>query len=260
MSAAVARPASAVQCRGVWVDPQTRDMVEELAWLARPLVVRAIQGCWSTGVAASAGTHSRACVIDIDAEPWTDAQALHVSALWRSLGGFGWFRKAIPGVWQRHCHLAHPDGDMAPALADQWTDYKAGRNGLANKGPDPETRAYVGMTWAKYMEANVTNEQLQQILAAIKAVPAATWNVSLTLDSDGSGPIKPTVAPAQTWLKMGDYFANKAFYNTDTLEPSLAKLATAVDGVATTAEVAELKAALDALTAKVDALPKAPAA
>lgn len=148
-------PASAVYWRGHWFDPQTAAMLQELAAESgSDMFVQPLQGCWSLGK-NSAETHARACVVDVDAEDWTDAQATWAETKWRQMGGFGWFRPRVSpaGIaygWQRHLHLAHPDGDMAPELRNQLDDYRANRNGLANNGPDSGTRAYVNATWATY--------------------------------------------------------------------------------------------------------------
>lgn len=178
-------PSSAVYWRGFWFDVQTRDMLVELARISGSIYVRPLQGCWSTETANSAGTHARACVVDLDCEHLSDADAERLEYLWRSMGGFGWFRPRTSPTgyvygWQRHAHLAHPDGDMSSGLRDQWDDYLADRNGLANNGPDMGTRAFVGMTWARYREEHdVTPEQLATILARIDGLPKKVWTFPL---------------------------------------------------------------------------------
>ena len=185
MGGAAARPSDAVLWRGHWFDPQTAAMLQELADTSGSIYVRPIQGCWSD-VAASGDTHTRACVVDVDCEQLTDAEAVWLETKWRSMGGGGWFRpRTSPSGyvygWQRHAHLFHPDGDMADTLADQWQDYLSNRNGLANNGQDTGTRAYVGMTWARYRKEHntVTPEQLATILARIDAVPQRVWRFPL---------------------------------------------------------------------------------
>lgn len=247
-------PSSAVYWRGFWFDVQTRDMLVELARISGSIYVRPLQGCWSTETANSAGTHARACVVDLDCEHLSDADAERLEYLWRSMGGFGWFRPRTSPTgyvygWQRHAHLAHPDGDMSSGLRDQWDDYLADRNGLANNGPDTGTRAYVGMTWARYREEHdVTPEQMAQLLAAIAAVPGKTWAQELTgHDEDGKGPAPAPRAPATSWLVMARRDAGRAYWNTDTLEATQASLVSQLRALDTKAAstLAKLDAAVD---------------
>jgi hypothetical protein len=251
-------PSSAVYWRGHWFDVQTRDMLVELARISGPIYVHPIQGCWSEAVQRSAETHNKACVVDLDCEHLDDDDAEQLVTLWRSMGGFGWFRPRVSASgyvygWQRHAHLGHPDGDMADELRDQLADYLAGRNGLANNAPDPHTRAYVGMTWARYRKAHdtMTPEQLAQLLAAINAVPGKTWAHPLTgHDEDGKGPKAAPVAPATSWLVMARRDAGRAYWNTDSLEATQANLAAQLRVLDTKA--ATLATKLDAAVAQGD--------
>jgi hypothetical protein len=231
----ITRPSSAVYWRGHWFDPQTAAMLQELADTSGAIYVRPIQGCWSTSTAKSSGTHARACVVDVDCEGLTDAEAVWLETKWRSMGGGGWFRpRTSPSGyvygWQRHAHLFHPNGDLADDLRDQWGDYLAGRNGLANNGPDTGTRAYVGMTWARYQEGQeddmaLSDEQYKDLLAAIKMIPAQVWHTQLTgHDEDGPGPLVAPRAPATSWLVMARRDAGRTYWNTDTLEGAQAQL------------------------------------
>jgi hypothetical protein len=255
-------PSSAVYWRGHWFDVQTRDMLQELAATSGAIYVDPIQGCWSRVVVNSAETHARACVVDLNAEHLDDDEAQQLVTLWRSMGGFGWFRpRTSPSGyvygWQRHAHLGHPDGDMAEQLRDQWDDYLADRNGLANNGPDTGTRAYVGMTWARYRKEHdtMTPEQLAQVLAAIGAVPGKVWAQELTgHDEDGKGPAPAPKAPALSWLVMARRDAGRAYWNTDSLEATQANLAAQLRAV--DAKASSLAAKLDTAVAQGDLAPE----
>lgn len=244
---------NAVQWRGYWFDPTTAAMLTELARISGDLYIRPIQGSWSAGE-NSAGTHGVEGAADINAESWTDSEALRVSALWRSLGGFGWFRPrnrpdGTPYGWQRHLHLGNPASHMAPELAQQWLDYKAGRNGLANKGPDPETRAYVGMTWARYLQERdeMTPEEMANLAQmTAKATADAVWAKVLTgHDEDAGGPLAAPKAKAESWLVMARRDAGRTYWNTDTLEAGQAQLRQAAGNL--DAKAAKLEAAIEAL-------------
>jgi hypothetical protein len=197
-------------------------------------------------------------VVDVDCEGLTDAEAVWLETKWRSMGGGGWFRpRTSPSGyvygWQRHAHLFHPNGDMAAELRDQWGDYLAGRNGLANNGPDTGTRAYVGMTWARYQEGQeddmaLSDEQYKDLLAAIKMIPAQVWHTQLTgHDEDGPGPLVAPKAPATSWLVMARRDAGRAYWNTDTLEGVQATLVAQLRAIDTKA--ANTLARLDQLAA-----------
>jgi hypothetical protein len=197
-------------------------------------------------------------VVDLDGEHLSDAELDELVTLWRSMGGFGWARPRVSPSgyvygWQRHAHLGHPDGDMADELRNQWGDYLANRNGLANDGPDTGTRAYVGMTWARYLEGQeddmaLTDEQYKDLLGAIKMIPAQVWSAQLTgHDEDGKGPKPAPRAPATSWLVMARRDAGRAYWNTDTLEGVQATLVAQLRAIDTKA--ANTLARLDQLAA-----------
>src|SRR5690606_22668317 len=88
------------------------------------------QGSFSTGVAASAGTHDGGGVVDIA----SGSNAL-VGAL-RAVGFAAWLRTPAEG-FSTHIHaVALGDPTVSAGAAAQIQAYLAGRNGLANNGPD----------------------------------------------------------------------------------------------------------------------------
>lgn len=96
-----------------------------------------IQGSYNNSVGASAGTHDGGGVLDLVA--WDADRKLRVI---KDLGGFGWYRPAIRGLWGAHLHvgiIGHPK--LAPAAARQVTSYLNGRNGLKGDDPDRSYRA-----------------------------------------------------------------------------------------------------------------------
>lgn len=94
-----------------------------------------VQGCYNVGgVGASAGTHDLGGVIDLSPFDWQRK----VRVL-RGLGFAAWHRPTLPGVWGEHIHavmIGHQD--LAPAAARQVVSFKAGRDGLAGNGIDPD--------------------------------------------------------------------------------------------------------------------------
>lgn len=103
------------------------------------------QGSYNAGaVSESAGTHDRGGVVDL--KPW-DWQS-KVRAL-RLCGFVAWYRRADEGDWPDHIHAVLEANDRLAASAErQVMSYHAGRNGLANNGPDPHV-GYVfrGFRW-----------------------------------------------------------------------------------------------------------------
>lgn len=133
------------------------------------------QGSYNPGgVGASAGTHDLGGVIDLR---WTGNPA-DVVAL-RRAGFAAWHRRpeqAGRKPWPHHIHavvIDHPY--LAPLAAQQVRDYRAGRNGLANSGPDdaPRPANITAFPWEDYMATS--NELLKAIkenTAEVKAMRA----------------------------------------------------------------------------------------
>lgn len=97
------------------------------------------QGSYQSGVAASAGTHDRGGAVDLR---WCGHDSC-VRAL-REAGAWAWHRTPAQGPWGHHIHFVvkgHPN--LAPSAARQVVSGEAGRNGLANNGPDDGPRVKV---------------------------------------------------------------------------------------------------------------------
>src|SRR5690606_39104625 len=91
------------------------------------------QGSYNAGgVSASAGTHDGGGVIDLRA--W-DYPA-KVRAL-RLAGFAAWYRDSSEGPWPSHIHAVLVGHRKLAGSAQRQVDaFRAGRNGLANGGPD----------------------------------------------------------------------------------------------------------------------------
>jgi hypothetical protein len=100
--------------------------------LGYPLSI--VQGSYNSGrVKASGGTHDGGGVVDL--KPW-DWQS-KVRAL-RAAGFAAFFRRSTEGPWPDHIHaVLVTNALLSNAAEDQADDAAAGRNGLANNGPDP---------------------------------------------------------------------------------------------------------------------------
>lgn len=101
--------------------------------LGYPLTI--VQGSYNAGrVTASAGTHDGGGVVDL--APWDWRRKVRVL---RDVGFAAWHRPAIPGLWGEHIHaVLMSNKKLATSAAVQVSDYKQGRNGLANNAPDDD--------------------------------------------------------------------------------------------------------------------------
>lgn len=180
--------------RGVTLSTRTRDMIlaaeKILGW---QLVLT--QGSYNKGgVTASAGTHDGGGAVDVRARDLTDAQKTAVVVALRQVGFASWHRLPSEGNWVEHIHsIAIGDAELSAGAKAQVADYKAGRNGLANKRADNATRAYVNVTWEIYKA-----QQEKPVLHA--------WSINYATQSKGmSG---QTLAEAKRFV--GFAFALKA--------------------------------------------------
>ena len=143
------------------------------------------QGSYNAGkVSASAGTHDGGGVVDL--APW-DWQ--HKVPALRKRGFAAWRRLPIAGLWPEHIHAVQAGNDrLAPAAARQVDAYKAGRNGLANNGPDDGPR--IRLVPFKYEEDDMpySKQELSDLMeaAAEKAVKKYVGEVVTDTHADGT--------------------------------------------------------------------------
>lgn len=108
------------------------------------------QGSYNTGVGASAGTHDGGGVVDIRTSTMSATGVNSCLKALRQAGFAAWYRTSAEG-FSPHIHaVAIGDREMSPAAKSQVVQYFAGKNGLANQGPDTAP-ASVGRpypTWA----------------------------------------------------------------------------------------------------------------
>lgn len=96
--------------------------------------LRLIQGSYSHGVSASAGTHDGGGVVDVD--PTQASSHNEIIKALREVGFAAWYRTPAEG-FSYHIHAcAIGDGQMAPAARSQVVDYFHGLNGLATRRSD----------------------------------------------------------------------------------------------------------------------------
>lgn len=108
------------------------------------------QGSYSTGVSASAGTHDGGGAGDISVAGMSRAQIDSTVKAMRMAGFAAWYRTPAEG-FAVHIHFeAIGDKEISPSGGAQVTDLFAGKNGLANKGPDtaPASIGRPFPTWA----------------------------------------------------------------------------------------------------------------
>ncbi|MEU6674754.1 hypothetical protein [Streptomyces sp. NPDC046925] len=118
-----------VTYRGVVVNKRTAAMLRNAEKLAKTTFT-AFQGSYSNSVGASAGTHSGGGAIDLG--PAKDA----IVGAMRSSGFAAWRRTPAEG-FSPHIHgIAVGDPTASAAAKAQVKAFHAGKNGLANNGPD----------------------------------------------------------------------------------------------------------------------------
>lgn len=122
--------------RGAQMDEKTKAAIQRLeAALGYPLTIT--QGCYSTAVGASAGTHAGGGVVDL--APWDHARKVKIG---RDQAWAIWYRPELwrdgRRIWPAHCHavlIGHEA--LSDEAADQVEEYLAGGDGLAGVAGDP---------------------------------------------------------------------------------------------------------------------------
>lgn len=102
----------------------------------RPTIV---QGAFmeGSGAAASAGYHDKAGCLDLRVWDLTEREQVRLIRTLRRRGAAAWLRDEKHGGMDPHIHLVlGTDQRLASGASWQWSEYQAGRNGLANQGGD----------------------------------------------------------------------------------------------------------------------------
>lgn len=225
----------AITWRGVVVCECMPELLDSLAaGTPRTPILTPTQGSYTGAVAASAQTHAGGGAIDISISGWTTAQIWDALTQARRRGLVLWHRTPAQG-FTPHMHgvvdgCPHLSGLRNPVLgtaAWQVREYHAGRNGLAGRGADDGPRAYVGTTWADFVDDNMEDNM--------------DWNDGLPSVKDAHGRV---VGPASA----ADYLTSARAFAGDAATSSAEALAASRD----------LAAKVDALAVKVDALAARP--
>ena len=114
---------------GVTVNRRTAAMLDNAKKLAK-VTFSMFQGSYSNSVAASGGTHSGGGAVDLGPAKDSIVGAMRAS-------GFAAWRRTPAEGFSPHIHgIAVGDPTVSAAAAAQVKAFHAGRNGLANNGPD----------------------------------------------------------------------------------------------------------------------------
>ena len=115
--------------KGCTVNVRTRDMLNKAQGLLGS-GMSCYQGSFSSSVGASAGTHSGGGAADVGPPTMDTVGAMRAS------GFAAWLRTRKEG-FSPHVHgIAVGDPTVSPQARDQVSQFFAGKNGLADKGPD----------------------------------------------------------------------------------------------------------------------------
>lgn len=130
-----------VTFRGHLFDERTVDMIR-WAEAKAGFQFSIAQGSYSTGVAASAGTHSGGGAVDFSVRLITLASKRNkmLNAL-KDAGFAAWYRTKAQGFSSNHIHaIAIGCSDLAPLAKSQVLDYDADKDGLRGHNADPTYR------------------------------------------------------------------------------------------------------------------------
>lgn len=252
-----------VTFEGHRLDARTRDMLIAARVVCdAPLEIT--QGCYNAGgVAASAGTHDGGGALDIRAKTLSDAQIAEAVLKLRHVGFAAWHRTPAQGKWVEHIHcIAVGCPDLSSGAAHQVTAYKAGRNGLANNRADDGPRTYVSWTWEKYKQTHpdlLTEDELSAAdVTEIKNFVEAREQAYASWLARHMDQVVNTFQEKVDDIvqsELEEYGSRLLAAPTGTGTKFMAEVRATL--AAQTAANTKLSAALDALTKKVDALPKA---
>jgi len=156
-----------------------------------------VKGSYSPGGDASAHTHDDGGAVDLSIAGWTAAQVWQLLKEARARGLVLWHRTAAQS-FTPHAHgivagCPHLSGLADPVVgtaAWQIKEYRAGRNGLASRGPDDGPRDHVDATWWTYQQEE------QQNMPTAAEIAAAVWDHQIST-TDGR-------LPAAAWQHLGD--------------------------------------------------------
>lgn len=140
---------------GIVTDKRTAAMLAEAERLfGRPLYYA--QGSYRHGMTAASGsTHDGGGAVDVRTVPLgADRKAkMRLVKILRRVGFAAWFREATPGVWGEHIHaIAIGCPDLSSGARWQVEEYRAGRDGLNGRRPDPQADVFSrrNRTWERY--------------------------------------------------------------------------------------------------------------
>jgi hypothetical protein len=198
------------------VDRRTSEMLAEAERLAQaqdPSIddFHLTQGCWHTGVAASAGTHSGPGAFDMYTASYTPEQKEIIGMALREVGFASWRRRAIPGKWKEHWHgIAMDTEGLPPVAARQVKSYLNGRDGLVGNREDPDPRPKDINTWEEYkQEKAAAGGQTEPADLEIQPAPMADpyaidSGLPLDRDTDSDGLTDAFEKLARTDIRSGD--------------------------------------------------------
>jgi hypothetical protein len=182
--------------------------------LAHPLVkpfahkITITQGAWMTlaggGANDSAGYHDGGGCFDIRVWNLTDAEVRTLIRVLRMFGIAAWLRNLEHGGFKdAHIHIVlGTDHDLADGAAWQWSEYRAGRNGLASAGPDYHWRPTPLVTTPPEddMYTAEDTQRTHDRVLNLQRVEKLRFQIEQTTDAKQVADLKAQLAKAQATL------------------------------------------------------------
>ena len=163
-------------------------MIAEAEKLGGPL--RITQGCYSSGVKASAGTHSGGGAFDFSVRGLSLSQINRRVKALRRVGFAAWHRVTSEGGWAPHIHaIAIGCPDLAPLAEMQVKAYRDGYSGLGRNGRGSRDR-HRGMgveptTWERYQKGKPRPVDLSAVQRQVRKTGRYGGRVEKALRAEG---------------------------------------------------------------------------
>jgi len=156
--------------RGVTLDDRSVLMIQ---WAERKanFIFKIAQGSYSTGVAASAGTHDGGGAVDFSVNLMLPAKRNKMLNALKDAGFAAWYRTKADGFSSAHVHaVAIGCVDLAPLAKFQVTAFDKNQTGLKGNAADVTYRPNPRVKFNQKLNAPVSRDKVVPVVPAKKVV------------------------------------------------------------------------------------------